>query len=136
MSRIAPSILASIALFAMTGAPGLALAAELPLSGPEVTLAPAVSADTPEVLNQDALANESGGTDVHVNETNALSQQDLTATSTGNSVVGNIATGQVTFAPGALASFNGIGNFVVNTGANNIVQGSINVTIATGVPGQ
>jgi hypothetical protein len=133
MSRIAPSILASIALFAVTGAPGLALAAELPLSGPEVKLAPAT--DTPEVLNQDALANESGGTDVHVNETNALSQQDLTATSTGNSVVGNIATGQVTFAAGALGNFNGIGNFVVNTGANNIVQGSINLTIATGAPG-
>ena len=136
MSRIAPSILASIALLAVAGAPGLAFAAELPLFGPEVKLAPAPTANTPEVLNQDALASESGGTDVHVNETNALSQQELTATSTSNSVVGNITTGQVTFAPGSLDSFNGIGNFVVNTGANNIVQGSINVTIATGAPGQ
>ena len=133
MSRIAPSILASIALLAITGAPGLALADELPLSGAELKLAPTTAADAaPQVMDQDALAKMSGGADVKINETTALSQQELTATSTSNTVVGNLNTGQVTFAAGSLDNFAGIGNFVVNTGANNILQGSINVSIATG----
>ena len=135
MSRIAPSILASIALLAIIGAPGLALADELPLSGAELKLAPALAADAaPQTMSQDDLAKMSGGADVTVNETTALSNQELTAVSDHNTVNGNLTTGQVNFAPGSLSDFTGLGNFVVNTGANNILQGTISVSIATGNP--
>jgi hypothetical protein len=135
MSRIGPSILASIALLAVTGAPGLALADELPLSGAELKLAPALAADAaPQTMSQDDLAKMSGGADVTVNETTALSNQELNAVSNNNTVGGNLTTGQVTFAPGSLSDFAGIGHFVVNTGANNILQGTISVSIATSSP--
>jgi hypothetical protein len=124
-----------MALLAVTGAPGLALADELPLSGAEVKLAPALAADSaPQPMSQDDLAKMSGGADVQINETNALSKQELTAVSDHNSVHGDLTTGQVTFAPGSLDNFAGIGNFVVNTGANNILQGTISVSIASGSP--
>ncbi|MET0338435.1 MAG: hypothetical protein ABW063_11840 [Caulobacter sp.] len=63
----------------------------------------------------------------------ALSEQHLSATNTGNSVSGQtVISGEVNFGPGSLQNFNGVGNFVVNTGANNNLQGAINITIVTG----
>ena len=70
--------------------------------------------------------NLAGGTNTAV----ALSDQDLTAISSGNQVTGNvIGSGSISFSDGALAGFGGIGNFVLNTGHNNNLQGAINVTI-------
>lgn len=61
----------------------------------------------------------------------AISTQTLEATSSNNTVqAGTLNTGAVSFAPGALSGFNGLGNLVVNTGANNVVQGAINLSIS------
>ncbi len=67
----------------------------------------------------------SGGQAVAVNE------QQLKAMSTDNSVnaLGNVTNGPVNLNAGAFSGFSGLGNFVINTGNNNILQGSMSVNI-------
>lgn len=65
-------------------------------------------------------------------EVTLLSDQDLSATSSGNSITANtVRSGDVAFGAGALSAFSGVGNFVVNTGNNNNLQGAISVSIIT-----
>jgi len=79
----------------------------------------------PAVSSQD-LAGMSGGANTAV----ALTNQSLTAVNSGNSVTADaLNTGAVTLQSGAFNGFNGIGNFVFNTGNNNNVQGTLSVTI-------
>jgi hypothetical protein len=68
----------------------------------------------------------SGGQEVIVS---ALSNQQLTASNSGTVEANQVTTGNVEFSTGA---YSGIGNFVVNTGNNNNLQGVIGVNIATG----
>lgn len=61
-----------------------------------------------------------------------ITDQTLTAVNSGNSVVGEVVgSGAVTLSENAFSGYNGIGNFVINTGHNNNLQGSISVSIAT-----
>ena len=63
------------------------------------------------------------------------SDQLLKATNSGNSVTANtVGSGGITFAGGAFAGYNGIGNFVMNTGHNNNLQGAITINIVTTGP--
>lgn len=100
---------------------------------PPVTAAamPAALADrAPMDLRE--LSAISGGTGVTVS---VLSNQQLTATTSGNSIeAGSVVSGAVNFSPSALNGFSGVGNFVVNTGANNTLQGAINISIVTAPP--
>ncbi len=60
----------------------------------------------------------------------AVSEQNLTALNSGNSVNANVVdSGGVNLQSGAFSGFSGLGNFVINTGNNNNLQGSLNVTI-------
>ncbi len=43
----------------------------------------------------------------------------------------SVTSGAVNFSDNALSGFRGIGNFVVNTGANNTLQGAINISVVT-----
>lgn len=62
----------------------------------------------------------------------AITKQTLTAVNSGNSLsADNITTGDISVGAGAFNGFNGVGNFVFNTGNNNNVQGSLSVTIMT-----
>ena len=45
-----------------------------------------------------------------------------------------VAAGDVHFDDNALQGFNGVGNFVVNTGAQNTLQGAITINIMTVAP--
>lgn len=58
----------------------------------------------------------------------ALSNQQLTASNSGSVDANQVVNGNVEFSAGA---YSGIGNFVVNTGNNNNLQGVISVNIAT-----
>lgn len=58
----------------------------------------------------------------------ALSNQQLSASNSGSVEANQVATGNVDFSTG---DYSGIGNFVVNTGNNNNLQGVISVNIAT-----
>jgi len=62
----------------------------------------------------------------------AVTTQTLSALNAGNSVSANsVVTGEVSLQTGTFSGFNGIGNFVFNTGNNNNVQGTLSVTIFT-----
>jgi hypothetical protein len=62
----------------------------------------------------------------------AVTTQTLSALNANNSVSADtVVTGQVSLQPGTFSGFNGIGNFVFNTGNNNNVQGTLSVTILT-----
>jgi hypothetical protein len=66
---------------------------------------------------------------------NVLSEQQLNATNSGNSVItGMMKTGDVAFSTSALTGFAGVGNFVINTGNNSNLQGTISVNIVTNAP--
>ena len=59
----------------------------------------------------------------------------MPATTSGNSVIATtMHTGDVAFSTSALSGFAGVGNFVINTGNNSNLQGTINVSIVTNAP--
>lgn len=113
----------------LSAALGLALAStSISLAWAEPAPAPQ-PADAPQVMAKEELAELSGGdaVDVHV-----TTNQQLTATHSGNTVnADSLSSGEIAFSADALSGFSGIGNFVVNTGANNTLQGSISVNIVT-----
>lgn len=76
----------------------------------------------------------SGGTGVEVI---VDTDQFLTATNNGNSVTGDtVSSGQVNLGSGTFSGYDGIGNFVINTGHNNNLQSSMNVSVVLApVPG-
>ena len=80
----------------------------------------------PKPLAADELADVSAGQAATV----ALTNQALSALNVGNSINANVVrSGDISFSAQALSNFAGIGNFVVNTGANNNLQGSLSVTV-------
>lgn len=81
----------------------------------------------PQQLGNDELAALSGGAGI---EASLYASQQVTANHTGNTITaGALTSGDVAFSDGALSGFSGIGNFVINTGANNALQGAISVNI-------
>lgn len=81
-------------------------------------------------LSSDDLGATTGGSNLSIY--GAVTDQTLQATTTDNTIStagGAITNGPVTVQPNAFSGFSGIGNFVMNTGNQNNVQGSLNVTI-------
>ena len=124
-------------MFASTGIVGVTAALLLnsgvvtkPSAPPPHLDVPAVErtmAEAPVPASEMASLSGGEGVDVAV-----LTRQQLTGTTTGNTVnAGTVTSGVVNFSDNALAGFRGIGNFVVNTGANNTLQGAINISIVT-----
>lgn len=63
------------------------------------------------------------------------SDQLLHAVNSGNSInAGSVASGDISIGANAFSGFDGIGNFVMNTGHNNNLQGAVTVNVATGAP--
>jgi hypothetical protein len=84
-------------------------------------------AEADAVLSAEDLEALAGGTGVSID---MLTDQTLTAINTGNNVIGQtVGSGQINVENGGLADFNGVGNFVFNTGHNNNLQSSMNVSI-------
>lgn len=116
--RTAAAVLA-LSLFA-----GSALAAD----EPSATVAPAPAA-IPSEAQSDEVLDTLAGRGVATNVT-ALTEQDLTAVSSGNTInAANVGSGMINLQDNALSGFNGVGNFVMNTGHNNNLQSSLSVTI-------
>lgn len=81
-----------------------------------------------EPIAETELGDLRAGDDTHVF---IITDQTLDAVNSGNSVVADVVgSGAVTLSPNAFSGYNGIGNFVINTGHNNNLQGSISVSIA------
>lgn len=124
-----------ICLLALSGLAALwsaqALASEAIPPVAEAPTAPAEASDSaePTPLTASDLGTISAGQSV---KTDVLTNQQLTATNTGNTITaGSVTNGDITFSGNSLGNYNGIGNFVSNTGNNNNLQGSISVTIVT-----
>lgn len=86
----------------------------------------AVAADMsalPSAVSSTDLAGMSGGASV------AVTNQELNAVNSSTVTAGSLTTGDVTLQSGAFNGFSGVGNFVINTGNNNNVQGTLSVTI-------
>jgi hypothetical protein len=96
---------------------------------PDAVAAPASAPAAPAAaakLNVDDLAKLSGGKEV----VSSLTDQDLTAINTGNTITATtVGSGNISLSGGALSNFNGVGNFVMNTGHNNNLQSSMSVTV-------
>jgi hypothetical protein len=115
-------------------APALCLAADLP----PVSSAPAAGDSAPNPfadatpMDAGSLAKTQGGSNTSVSAVGALSEQDLTASNTGNAITGSFTNGTINIGSNAFSGFNGVGNFVMNTGNQDNIQGtlSINVVIA------
>lgn len=60
----------------------------------------------------------------------AVTDQDLTAISSGNSInAANVSSGPISLSDNALAGFGGVGSMLMNTGHNNSLQSNVSVTI-------
>lgn len=107
----------------------LALSAAMLIAGREANAADGARPALPPALSASDLATMSGGANPNGV---AITNQTLTALNAGNSVnADSVLTGDVTLQSGAFNGFNGIGNFVFNTGNNNNLQGTLSVTIIT-----
>jgi hypothetical protein len=112
---------------------GTAAAEPAPNQTPALA-SPSAAASVPVALSADEMSATHAGSDTTVN---VVTRQQLSGTTSGNSVVaGTLTSGAVAFSPQALNGFSGVGNFVINTGANNTLQGAINISVVTtpGVP--
>lgn len=113
------SLIAS-AVLASAGAAGAQETSPLPTSTQE------------EVMSAEDLGELSGGTGVTVA---VLTEQTLGAVNAGNTVTGQtVGSGAVNIASGAFSGFDGVGNFVINTGHNNNLQSSMNVSVVLTPP--
>lgn len=83
----------------------------------------------PNALSASDLSELSGGASP---KGVAVTTQVLSASNSGNTInADSLITGDVTLQSGAFSGFNGVGNFVFNTGNNNNLQGTLSVTIVT-----
>jgi len=127
------AILSAFAALSIPAAPALSQDAP-PTPRPDVATDNAIAVDppAPAALDDTALQDLNGRQGVTVV---AASEQLLNAINSGNSVNGQtIGSGDIVIGAGAFSGFNGIGNFVMNSGHNNNLQGAITINIATGAP--
>jgi len=86
-----------------------------------------------EVLNSDDMEHLNVGAGVDIV---TITQQTLTAVNNGNSVNGDtVSSGDIDIGTDAFSGYSGLANFVINTGHNNNLQASMNVTIVLGPEG-
>jgi hypothetical protein len=105
----------------------------MPLAGPVASPAALVDpvavqdASAEPVISQEDLADMAGQGDAPVA---VLTEQALTALNSGNSVIGGtVGSGAISIDQNAFTGFDGIGNFVINSGHNNNLQSSLSVSI-------
>jgi hypothetical protein len=114
----------SVAAGAAHAAPG-ALAVNLPGLG--AIVAETVFATEETTLSADELASLSGEGGIPLS---VWTNQTLTAVNSGNSIsAGAVNSGAISLNQNAFAGFDGIGNFVINSGHNNNLQSSMSVSI-------
>lgn len=90
--------------------------------------APADPADVgeAELLSEADMEDLAGGTGVSM----VITNQTLNATNQGNTINGEVvSSGQVIIGAGAFSGYDGVGNFVINTGHQNNLQSTISVGV-------
>lgn len=77
----------------------------------------------PSIVSLEALAEMRGG------EQSAVSQQTFISDNSGGTIGGDFTAGDVSISDNALSNFNGLGNIVINTGAQSSLQAGLGVSI-------
>jgi hypothetical protein len=75
------------------------------------------------VLSDEELDTARGGSTI------VVGNQTLNAVNSGGVINGDFSAGSINLSDNALTNFNGFGNLVINTGAQNNLQSGMNVTI-------
>ncbi|MEP3226127.1 MAG: hypothetical protein ABJO01_09135 [Parasphingorhabdus sp.] len=109
-------------------APLALIASQTYAQASDPSAAPKTPAATPQqsaspLLSLDELKQLRGGAQVAINE------QTFNAANSGNIIDGDYTAGDVTLSDNSLSSFNGLGNIVINTGAQSALQAGLGVTI-------
>ncbi|NIJ19014.1 hypothetical protein FHS95_000683 [Sphingomonas naasensis] len=120
----------SLALRAGLAAPALflsagALAQQAPASDAATGDAQAAARPESGLLSLEELAQLRGG------ETIVLNTQVLQGVTSGM-LLGDYSAGTISLSDNALSNFNGVGNFVINTGALNTMQAGMTLTVNLG----
>jgi hypothetical protein len=96
-----------------------------------VTVAELVVIDMPALSN---VENDGDFSDEELDaarggSTIVVGNQTLNAVNSGGVINGDFSAGSISLSDNALTNFNGFGNLVINTGAQNNLQSGMNVTI-------
>ncbi len=81
------------------------------------------AASLPILLSASELAETRGG------QTIVINNQTLKAITSGNVIGGDYVAGDISFNDDAFANFAGVGNFTINTGAQNNLQTAMILTV-------
>lgn len=104
--------------------------ADIPVPGAESLDPPTVGVSA---TDEDASAlSDFELTTLRGGESLIVSNQTLTAITSGNVINGNYTAGNVALSNQALSSFNGVGNLLINTGGQVSLQTGMNLTINVG----
>lgn len=95
---------------------------------PPIT-APPDAATSDEALLQQTLLSDSELSANRGGQTLVMSDQALQSLVSGNVVDGDYRAGDINISENALSQFTGLGNFVINTGAQASLQAGMNVTV-------
>jgi hypothetical protein len=119
--------LTSSAVWAVLACAGAAFAEQGP------SPAASLRGEAAELLTSEEMQGLAGGTGVEVH---VVTEGTLGAVNSGNSVNGDVVgSGQIDIGANAFAGYSGLGNFVINSGHNNNLQSSMNVSIVLAPPG-
>lgn len=98
---------------------------------PILLVAEAVIVDLPEpvIIENDADLSDEELDSARGGATIVVGNQTLNAVNSGGVINGDFSAGSINLSDNALTNFNGFGNLVINTGAQNNLQSGMNVTI-------
>jgi hypothetical protein len=117
------SIWVLAAAAAVMASPAHAQQAEAPEASSDAVAAPTAATD---VLSDSELGELRGG------ESMIITNQTLVAITSGNVINGGYVAGNISLSDFALSNFNGLGNMLINSGAQVSLQTGMNVTINVG----
>lgn len=125
--RVAGMIAISAAFVAPFGpAFGQDKAPDPPTAAASPAAAPAIPHHEVQPIDDQTLSDTRGGQAI------VIGNQTLKSSLTGNSIAGNYTAGGVSFSDTAFSNFSGMGNIVINTGAQANLQSAMNITINLG----
>ena len=125
--RMLTCVIAACALTIPGWASAQSVTPPVPSTDQPVAAPPQPSA-APVAIADDDLADLNGREGG--NQTTVMSEQDLVAVNNGNTITaGSVDSGRISIERGAFDGFTGIGNFVINSGHNNNLQGAITINI-------
>jgi hypothetical protein len=108
--------------------------AQIPTAADTIVAPPAIAEPapvltvTPTLLEDEAISDGDLG-ELRGGDAIVVGTQTLTAINSGTVINGNYTAGNIRISDNALSNFNGLGNLVINTGAQNNLQSAMNVTI-------